>query len=80
LLALSRWRALNQWLADLVGVGDPALALILVAGGVFLIVIYRLSIRISGLRDSNVQLAQRLAILQLRQEMSDENKKGAADK
>jgi hypothetical protein len=79
LLVLSRWSALNQRLAQAIGLGDAALALILVTGGVFLIVLYRLSIRISGLRDSNVKLAQRIAILELRLEISDEKNKDSAD-
>lgn len=79
LLVLSRWRTLNQWLADALGVGDAALALVLVTGGAFLVVLYRLSIRISGLRDSNIKLAQRVAILELRLETVDEKSKGATD-
>jgi hypothetical protein len=39
---------------------------------VFLVVLYRLSIRISGLRDSTIKLAQRVAILELRLEILDE--------
>lgn len=79
LLALSRWTTLNRWLAGALGVGDPALALLLIAGGVFLVVLYRLSIRISGLRDSNIKLAQRVAILELRLESTDEKDKAAED-
>jgi len=78
LLVLSRWHALNQWLAEALGVGDPALALLLVTGAVFLVVLYRISIRISGLRDSNIKLAQRVAILELRLESLDEESKGSA--
>jgi hypothetical protein len=87
LLALSRWRTLNQWLAEALGVSDPVVAVILVTGGVFLVVLYRLSIRISGLRDSTIKLAQRIAILELRLETTaekvdekmDEKSKTAAD-
>ncbi len=75
LLVLSRWQWFRTWLAGVFGVGNGALALILLAGCAFLVVVYRLSIRISGLRDSNVKLAQQLAILQLRLEMLDEENK-----
>lgn len=75
LLVVARWTALNRWLAQALGVGDPAFALILVAGAVFLVVVYRLSIRISGLRDANIKLAQRVAILELKLETLDEASK-----
>ena len=38
------------------------------AGAVFVMVLYRLSLRISGLKDSNIKLAQRVAILEYRLE------------
>ena len=79
LLVLARWTALNQWLAQMLGVGDAAVAVILIGGAVFLAVLYRLSIRISGLRDANIKLAQRVAILELRLEtLSDEERKSSA--
>jgi hypothetical protein len=79
LLVVARWPALNQWLARMLGVGDAAVAVILIAGAVFLAVLYRLSIRISGLRDANIKLAQRVAILELRLEtLSDEERKSPA--
>ncbi|MEP6962574.1 MAG: DUF2304 family protein [Acidobacteriota bacterium] len=68
LLVLSRWHWFTQWLANTLGVGDAALALLLLAGLVFLVVLYRLSLRISGLKDSNIKLAQRIAILEMRLE------------
>lgn len=75
LLVLSRWSTANLWLANVLGVGNPALALLLVVAGVFLVVLYRLSLRISELRDSNIKLAQRIAILQLKMESLDEEAK-----
>ena len=68
LLVLSRWRALDQKLADALGTSDVALALLVVSGAVFLVVLYLLSLRISGLKDSNIKLAQRVAILEYRLE------------
>ncbi len=64
LLVLSRWEAAWLWLADAIGVGDPALALVFVVGCVFLIVFYRFSRVISELKDANISLAQRVAILE----------------
>jgi len=68
LLVLSSWKSLDQQIASALGVPDGALALLTVTGGMFLVVLYRLSLRISGLKDSNIKLAQRMAILEYRLE------------
>jgi hypothetical protein len=68
LLVLSRWRALDQKLAEGLGAPDVAVALLMASGAVFVMVLYRLSLRISGLKDSNIKLAQRVAILEYRLE------------
>jgi hypothetical protein len=78
LLALSRWRTLDERLAVALGVGDVAIALLMIAGAVFLAVLYRLSLRISGLKDANIKLAQRVAILEYRLESLDEKVKTPA--
>ena len=82
LLALSRWPPALMGLADLLGVAQtgPAaapLALVMVTGTLFLMVLYRLSLRISSLKDSNIALAQRVAILEFRLESLDEKAKAA---
>jgi len=64
LLALSRWRALQDWLASAMGVQDASVALLMVAGALFLVVLYRISLIISNLKDSNIALMQRVAILE----------------
>lgn len=64
LLLLSRSPATLNWIAEKVGIGDPPLALILLVFCVFLVVIYRLSVVISDLKDANIAMAQRLAILE----------------
>lgn len=84
LLVLARWRALDEWLAGVLGVGDAALAVLAITGGVFLIVLYRLSMIISGLKDSNIKLAQRVALLEFRLESiheggHEENQAAAAE-
>src|SRR5712664_3994394 len=73
LLALSRWRALDEKLAAALGAPDVAVALLMASGAVFVMVLYRLSLRISGLKYSNIKLAQRVAILEYRLESITEN-------
>ena len=57
------------------GLNDAPLALLMVAGAVFLVVLYRLSLMISRLKDSNIALAQRVAILEFRLEALHEKAK-----
>ena len=64
LLILSRARVLLHSIADLLGVADPPLALLLIVGCVFLVIFYRFSLIISQLKDDNIALAQRVAILE----------------
>jgi hypothetical protein len=67
-LALSRWRALQQWLASALGLDNAPLAVLTVAGAIFLVVLYRFSMVISHLKDTNIALAQKVAILEFRVE------------
>lgn len=64
LLLLSRSPSLLEWLARTTGVGDPPLALLMAVSGVFLFVFYRFSVMVSHLKDANVALTQRVAILE----------------
>jgi hypothetical protein len=66
LFVLSRWRGLQDWIASAVGVQDASLALLMAGGAVFLVVLYRFSMIISRLKDSNIALTQRLAILEFK--------------
>ena len=68
LLILSRWRALDDWIAAVLGISNGLMALAMIAGAAFLVVLYRLSLRISGLKDSSITLAQQVAILEFRLE------------
>jgi hypothetical protein len=52
------------WLARIIGVEYPPLAVLMVMFGIFLVVIYRLSLRVSSLKDASIALAQRVAILE----------------
>lgn len=64
LLVLSRSNWALDSIARLLGIADPPLALLLVVGCIFLIVLYRFSTVISDLKDANISLAQRVGILE----------------
>jgi hypothetical protein len=64
LLALSRSRPLLTWISDQLGLTYPPLALFLLVSCIFIVVIYRLSVVISDLKDANIAMAQRLAIVE----------------
>ncbi|MBI4902586.1 MAG: DUF2304 domain-containing protein [Acidobacteria bacterium] len=64
LLILSRSTFLLQWLARTMGIADPPLALLVAVFAVFLFVFYRFSVMVSHLKDSNIALTQRIAILE----------------
>lgn len=64
LLILSRLEGVLGWIGRLVGISDAPLALAFVVGGIFLIVFYQFSVVISDLKDANISLAQRVAILE----------------
>jgi hypothetical protein len=78
LLVLSRWRGLERQIAVALGLRDTPLALLMAAGAVFLVVLYRFSLIISNLKESNTALAQRIAILEFRIESADEKLKTVA--
>jgi hypothetical protein len=64
LVIMSRSHSLLAWLTASLGLSDPVLALIIMVFCVFLVVFYRFSIIISHLKDSNIAMAQRVAILE----------------
>lgn len=66
LFALSRSAGVVEQVAGALGIADPPTALLLVAGCVFLFIFYRFTVIISRLRDDNIALAQRVAILEFR--------------
>jgi len=65
-LVVLEWSAAQRWLAAALGVKDPPLAMLLIAGAVFLAVLYRLSLILSRLKDLNIATMQRVAILEFR--------------
>jgi len=64
MLVISQSQFLLEWLSEVVGISEPPLAIMFIAFSIFLIVFYRFSVIISNLKDSNIALAQRVAILQ----------------
>ena len=74
MLLLSRFSAAMDWVAKHIGLQDNSpLALLLIVGTVFLLLFFRFSVIVSNLRDDNIDLAQRVAILEYYiQEMRDQ--------
>src|SRR6266566_1404027 len=64
ILVLSRSRGLLEAIAAQLGIDYPPVALMLLAGCVFLVIFYRFSVIISKLKDDNIALAQKVAILE----------------
>lgn len=64
LLILSQSTFLLHWLARTMGIADPPLALLVAVFAVFLFVFYRFSVMVSHLKDANIALTQRVAILE----------------
>lgn len=64
LLVLSQSRGLLNGMAGFLGVGYPPAALLFIILGIAFLVFFRFSMIISALKDSNIALAQRVAILE----------------
>jgi hypothetical protein len=73
LLILSRSHTALNWIASYLGLTYPPIALIILIFFVFLAVFYRFSMIISDLKDANIAMAQRLAILEYRLQSLNEN-------
>lgn len=74
LLVLSRLHGPLDRLAARLDITYPPVALLLVVGCIFLLVLFRLSVVISALKDANIALAQRVAILEFHLQSIDEEK------
>lgn len=74
LVLLSRNRSMLTWLSNRLGLPSPPLALFLLAACVFVFVIYRLSVVISDLKDANIAMAQRLAIVEFQLQSRNEER------
>ena len=79
LLVLSRSHGLLTWITAALGLGAPSIALILIVFCVFLVVFYRFSMIISNLKDANVAMAQRIAILEFHVQSSHESRQEEQD-
>ncbi len=64
LLVLSRAAPVLHWFTEALGVSSAPLALIMIVFCVFLGVFFRFSVVISELKDANIAVAQRVAILE----------------
>jgi hypothetical protein len=71
-LVLSRSPDLLESIAGSMGITYAPLAVLLIAGVVFLVMFYRFSVIVSKLKDDNIALAQRVAILEYRLEASQQ--------
>jgi hypothetical protein len=74
LLVLSRARMVLDLAAHYLGISYAPLALLLIIGCVFLVMFFRFSVIISRLRDDNIALAQRVAILEFHIQSIRENR------
>ncbi len=64
MLFLSRWPVALEWLGERLGIGSPPAVLLAMTVGLFVVVLFRMSVTISHLRDNNVELAQKVAVLE----------------
>jgi len=64
MLVLSRARPVLEVVRQWTGLPDTPLTLFLFGAGVFVVMFFRFSVIISHLRDDNIALAQRVAILE----------------
>ena len=74
LLILSRSHWLMDRIASVAGLSYPPMAILLVVISLFLIVLYHFSLVISDLKDSNIAMAQKVAILEFQIQSIHEEK------
>jgi hypothetical protein len=72
LLGLSAWEGALEQMANLVGIVYPPNALFLVAFGFVLVLLLHFSVAVSRLSDQTKVLSQRLALLEHRQNRTEE--------
>ncbi len=79
LLVFSRSHWMMESLANALGISYPPMAILFVVLSLFLVVLYRFSMIISDLKDSNIALAQKVAILEFQiQSIHEEQQKSAS--
>ncbi|HLH38021.1 MAG TPA: DUF2304 domain-containing protein [Bryobacteraceae bacterium] len=76
LFVIFEWPSGQRWLAQALGLEDAHLAVLTIAGAVFLAVLYRLSLILSRLKDLNIAVMQRVAILEFRLQAMEKTHNG----
>lgn len=61
---LSQWQSGLQWVSDFLGMPNAPSTLLFLLLSVFLVVFFRFTVLLSNLKDANIALTQRLAILE----------------
>lgn len=64
MLILSQWPWALSQLAQFIGLNNPPISLLLIIIALFLVVFFRVSVIISDLKDANIALTQKVAILE----------------
>ena len=64
LFLLSRWPSALDWIAAFLGLPSAAAALLVLTVIMFVVVLYRVSRIVSSLKENNIALAQKVAILE----------------
>ena len=64
MLFISRSTSVLEVVGKILGIASAPLALLMITGAVFLLIFFRFSVIVSHLRDDNIALAQRVAILE----------------
>jgi hypothetical protein len=77
-LVLSRSEAALKWLGQFLGIAYPPAVLLSITVALFLLVLYRISMVISALKDNNIALAQKVAMLEYHIEALREGRRTAA--
>jgi hypothetical protein len=77
-LILSRWESVLVVLGEVVGISYPPAVLMAIAMGIFLLVLYRMSMIVSALKDNNIALAQKVAILEFQLRSVKQDREAAA--
>lgn len=64
MLVLSQWPWALAQVAQLTGLNNPPFSLLLIVVALFLVVFFRFSVIISDLKDANIAITQKVAILE----------------
>ena len=79
LLGLAIWRDFLSTLSDAIGIAYPPNALFVIAFGFVLVLLLHFSVAVSRLTDQSKVLAQRVALLEERQQANEDRTPGEPD-